>query len=167
MRQIELSYKELEQEFIKDLENLGSEDIGSERGIIATSKDDHVTARRMRLLSNGLNLYGWTHQNSRKSEQINSNPKVSVVVEYIQIDGVGSVKGHPTDEPEFLDLIRMKLPHRYEKLVKNWSARSEVVVIEVLPKRIALFKYPDPAAGIERGIYTLNVDEKKAYRLEY
>ena len=75
------------------------------------------------------------------------------------------MKGHPTDEPEFLELIRKKLPHRYENLVKNWSAASDRVVIEIVPKRIALFKYADPAVGIERGLYILNVDERKAYRL--
>lgn len=164
---VKISYGELEQEFIEALADLGSEELGSERGILATSQDDHVTARRMRLLSDGLNLYGWTNRYTRKAEQIMVNPKVSVVVEYIQIDGVGSVKGHPTDEPEFLELIRKKLPHRYENLVKGWSAASNRVVIEVLPKRIALFKYPDPAAGIERGVYMLNVEERQAYRLEY
>jgi len=165
MSQVEISYEELEQEFIKELANLGSEELHSERGILATSKDDRVTARRMRLLSDGLTLYGWTNRYTRKSEQIMANPKVSVVVEYIQIDGVGSVKGHPTDEPEFLELIRKKLPDRYENLVKNWSAVSDRVVIEIKPKRIALWKYADPAAGIEEGLYILNVDERKAYRL--
>jgi hypothetical protein len=165
--QVEISYEELEQEFIKELSGLGSEELGSERGIIATSKDDNVTARRMRLLSDGLTLYGWTNRHTRKANQIMANPKVSVVVEYIQIDGVSSVKGHPMDEPEFLELIRKKLPHRYENLVKGWSAASDRVVIEVIPKRIALFKYADPAAGIERGLYVLKVDERKAYRLEY
>ena len=62
MSQVEISYEELEQEFIEALADLGSEDLGSERGILATSKDDHVTARRMRLLSNGLTLYGWTNR---------------------------------------------------------------------------------------------------------
>ena len=165
MSQVEISYEELEQEFIKELANLGSEELHSERGILATSKDDRVTARRMRLLSDGLTLYGWTNRYTRKSEQIMANPKVSVVVEYIQIDGVGSVKGHPTDEPEFLEIIRKKLPHRYESLLKRWRPKSDRVVIKIMPKRIALSKYADPASGILKGIYVLIVDERKAYRL--
>ena len=164
MRQIEISYEELEQEFIKELANLGSEDLGSERGILATSKDDHVTARRMRLLSDGFTLYGWIIRSSRKAEQIMANPMVSVVVEYIQIDGVGSVKGHPTDEPEFLELLRKKLPHRYDSLVKRWRTKSDRAVIKIIPKRIAITKYADPEARIDGGLYVLNVDERKAYR---
>lgn len=166
MKQVELPYEELEQEFLKKLANLGSEDFGSERGVVATSKDDHVTARRMRLLSDGLTIYGWTLRSHRKVEQILANPNVSVVVEYMQIDGIGSVKGHPTDEPKFLELIRKKLPHRYDNMVKRWKTLSDRVVIEIMPKRIALSKYADPAAGIEQGVYVLNVDERKAYRFE-
>ena len=95
-----------------------------------------------------------------------ANPNVSIVVEYIQIDGIGSVRGHPTDESKFLDIIRRKLPRRYDNLVKNWSANRDRVVIEIIPKRIALWKYDDPASGIVDGLYLLNVDEKKAYRIE-
>ena len=165
MSQIEISYEDLEQEFLTTLADLGSEDLGSERGVVATSQNDHVTARRMRLLSDGFTLYGWAHSDTRKVAQIRANPKVSVVVEYIQMDGVASVKGHPTDEPEFLELIRKKLPHRYENLVRNWSTNSDRVVLKIIPKRIALFKYSDPAAGIEQGLYMLNISERKAYRL--
>ena len=165
--QVEISYEELEQEFLKELENLGSEDLGSERGILATSQDDHVTARRMRLLSDGLILRGWTNRYSRKSQQIIANPKVSVVVEYIQIDGVASVKGNPAGEPEFLEIIRKKLPHRYETLVKSWSTNRNTVVIEIMPKRIALWKYVDPDAGIEEGIYVLNIAKEEAHRIDF
>jgi len=164
MKQVELPYEELEQEFLKELANLGSEDLGSERGVLATSKDDHVTARRMRLMLDGLNMYGWTDSNSRKVEQIRANPRVAVVVEYIQIDGIASVKGHPTEEPEFLELLRKKLPHRYDNLVKRWRTISDRAVIEITPRRIALIKYADAEARIEGGLYVLNIDERKAYR---
>jgi general stress protein 26 len=164
MSQVEISYEELEQEFLMELANLGSEDLGSERGVLATSKNDHVTARRMRLLSDGLTLYGWTLRSTRKAGQIMANPKVSVVVEYIQIDGVASVKGHPTDEPKFLELIRKKLPHRYDNMVKRWKTKSDRVVIKIIPKRIALTKYADAEARIDGGLYVLNVEERKAYR---
>ena len=166
MRKVELSYEELSEEFIKELADLGSEDIGSERGVLATSKDGHVTARRMRLLLDGHNLYGWTDSKTRKVEQIKANPNVAVVVGYYQMEGIASVKDHPNEEPEFLEVIRKKIPHRYENLVKDWSEKSDRSVIKVELQRVALFKYSDPVAGIERGIYTLDVDERKAYRLE-
>ena len=167
MNQVEISYEELSEEFIKDLADLGSEDIGSERGVLATSKDGYVTARRMRLLLDDHNLYGWTDSKTRKVEQIKANPNVAVVVGYYQMDGIASVIGHPNEEPEFLEVIRKKLPHRYENLVKDWGERSDRSAIKIELKRVALFKYSDPAAGIERGIYALNADERKAYKLEF
>ena len=56
MGQVELDYETLEQEFITALAELGAEDLHSERGVVATSKNDIVSARRMRLLSEGLTL---------------------------------------------------------------------------------------------------------------
>jgi hypothetical protein len=166
MGQVELSYEELEKEFIEALADLGREDLHSERAILATSYKDKVTARRMRLLSDGLTLYGWTASNSRKADQIKNNPNVSAVVEYIQIDGVASIKGHPINEPEFLDIIRRKLPHRYDSMVKNWTTLKDRVVVLVKPKRIALAKYDDPASGVIGGVYILDIEGKKAYRLD-
>ena len=50
MKQVEIPYEELEQVFIKELSKLGSEGL-YQRGILATSEGDHVTARRMRLIA--------------------------------------------------------------------------------------------------------------------
>jgi general stress protein 26 len=163
MSQVEIPYEGLEREFLEVFADLGTEDMGSERGIVATSKDDHVTARRMRLLSDGLNLYAWSAL-TRKIEQIKANPNVAVVIEYIQIDGIATVMGHPTVVPKFLEVFRKKLPHRYDNMVKRWKP-LERVVIKIVPKRIALMRATrDPEARMEGGLYVLNVDERKAYR---
>jgi len=52
-------------------------------------------------------------------------------------------------------------------LVKNWRSKSDRVVVEILPKRIALWKYDDPESGIIGGLYILNVDEMTEYRLDH
>jgi hypothetical protein len=49
-------------------------------------------------------------------------------------------------------------------LVKRWRTKGDRVVIEIIPKRIAILKYADPEARIDGGLYVLNVDERKAYR---
>jgi general stress protein 26 len=169
MSQVEIPYVELEQEFLKELANLGTEGRGSERGILATSQDDNVTARRIRLFSDGMTLYGYTFQYMRKAKQIIANPRVSVVVDFIQIDGIASLKGHIMDEPQFLELVRQKQPDSYEYLVNYWSSpkASELVVIEIIPKRIALWKIGDPEAGIQEGVYVLNFPNKKAHRIDF
>ena len=167
MSQHEIDYNELEQEFKDSLTDLGREDLGTERSILATSIDNRTTARRMRLLSDGFTLYGWTNLYTRKAHQIMTNPKVSVVVDYLQIDGTASLKGHPTENQEFLKVIKRKLPHRYDSLVGNWGSKDDRVVIEVNPSRIALWKYDDPELGIVGGLYILDLFGKKAYRLDY
>ena len=166
MVQVEIDYETLEKEFIDAIVDLGSEDIGSERGILATSFNDNVSARRMRLLSDRLTLYAWSNRYARKAEQIQQNSKVSVVVEYIQIDGHASVIGHPTETPEFLDVIKRKLPHRYDNLVSGWSSNKDRVVLKIQPKRIALYKYDNPETGEVLGLYILDVEGKKAYRIQ-
>ncbi len=167
MGQHEVSYEELEKEFLDALVDLGREDLGTERSVLSTSLDNHTTARRMRLLSDGFMLYGWTNRYTRKAQQILGNPRVSAVVEYLQIDGTASLKGHPTMNPDFLEVIRNKLPHRYDSLVSNWSDNEDRVVVEVRPTRIALWKYDNPDSGVVGGLYVLDVEDKMAYRLDY
>ena len=82
MRQIELDYEELKQDFIEELGKLGSEGL-YQRGILATSEDGHVTARRMRIIADGLNLYFYTDRGSRKCDQILANPNVAIVAGFV------------------------------------------------------------------------------------
>jgi len=164
MRQIELPYEELKQDFIKELAKLGSEGL-YERGILATSDENHVTARRMRLVSNSLTIYCWTARNSRKHKQIIANPNVAVVAGFVQIEGVASVKGHPKDEPEFLKVYKETQPSNYEREVSHWN-QMDYILIEIAPKRIALFKYADLASGrTESGLDILNIVKGEAYSI--
>ena len=68
--------------------------------------------------------------------------------------------------PEFLALIKKKLPHRYDNLVKGWSSNRDRVVLKIIPTRVALFKYDDPDSGVVGGLYILNVNDEKAYRIQ-
>jgi general stress protein 26 len=166
MRQIELDYEEQKQNFIEELGKLGSEGL-YQRGILATSEDGHVTARRMRIIADGLKLYFVTDRGTRKCDQILANPNVAVVAGFVQIEGVASLKGHPFDEPDFIKAYKATQPDFYEKWRSgtNVTRERDLVVIEISPNRIALFKYGDPASGTERGIYVLNVAKKEAHRL--
>ncbi|UCE38997.1 MAG: hypothetical protein JSW00_07185 [Thermoplasmata archaeon] len=165
MKQIEISYEELEQDFIKELGKLGSEGL-YRRGILATSEGDHVTARRMHFISNGLTLYCYTIRGTRKCKQIMANPNVAVVAGFVQYEGVASVKGHPLDEEnaDFIKAFKENQPEKYEREKRIFQNPDlDWVVIKVEPKRIALRKLADPASGIEEGIYILNVAKREAY----
>ena len=164
MRQIDLPYEELEEDFIKELSKLGSEGV-YQRGILATSEGDYVTARRMRFVSNGLTLYCWTARNTRKHKQIVANPNVAAVAGFVQIDGVASVKGHPKDEPDFLKIYKETQPDNHKRSISNWD-QIDYVLIEIIPRRIALFKYADLASGrTESGVDILNVVKGEAHSI--
>ena len=161
MRKIDYSYKEMEKEMKEKIANLCVEGERAQRGVLATSANDFVTARKMGFIPDGLKLYGWTNRTSRKHQQIMANPNVSVVVDFVQIEGIANLKRHPMDEPEFLELYKKNLPDDYERSIKDWR-ESDQLVIEVVPKRIALYD----VKGDENGAYLdiLNIDKGTAFR---
>jgi len=167
LKQVEISYDELEQDFINEFKKLGSKGI-YQRGVLATSVHDNVTARRMRFIADGIKIYCYTDRGLRKVNQIIANPNVAVVVGFIQIEGVASLKGHPFDETEFLKLYEETQPVNYKvwRSGKRVTRERDMVLIEIAPKRIAMGRYADPKSGTEAGIYILNVEKRQAYRIE-
>ena len=165
MKQVEMSYEELEKQMIEELSKLGTEGL-YQRGILATSVNDYVTARRMRIIPDGLTLYGVTDRGLRKAQQIMANPNVAVVVGFVQIEGTASLKGHPFDESEYIKAYKKTIPETYEqwRAGSNVTRERDMVVIEIVPKRISLWRYADPSSGIERGLYILNVEKRQAHK---
>ncbi len=151
----------------KEFKKLGSKGL-YQRGILATSENDVVSARRMRFIADGLTLYCYTDRGLRKCKQIIANPNVAIVIGFIQIEGVASLKGHPFDETEFLKLYEETQPGNYKgwRSGKRVTRERDMVLIEIAPKRIAVGKYANPKTGTEAGIYILNVAKRQAYRIE-
>ena len=108
MNQVDLSYKELETTIKNEFDKLCTEGL-YKRGILATTKDNRVTARRMRLIPDGLTLYAYTDSRSNKIDQIKSNPNVAVVAGFIQIEGKATLHGHPL-QPENREYRRESSP---------------------------------------------------------
>ena len=164
LRQVVNSYEELEREMIKELNKLGAEGI-YKRGILATSENNFVTARRMGLIPDGLTIYCWTQKNTRKYNQIKANPNVAVVVGFIQIEGKASIKKHPKDEPEFLEVYKKQNPERYAGSVSHWH-EVDYVLIEIAPNRISRMKYAG-AGDREAYLNVLNVSKREAHRVYF
>jgi len=166
LKDIDYPYDKLEAEFIEEFKKLGSKGF-YERAVLSTSLNDVVTARRMRFVPDGLTLYCYTDQYTRKYEQILGNPNVAVVIGYIQVEGTAKIAGNPL-EKENVDFIRAFKENNLE-FAENYMKHFErpdrsIQLIKIDPKRIALFKYGDPESGIERGLYVLDVPNKKAHR---
>jgi general stress protein 26 len=167
LRQVKISYEKRKQEIIDEFKKLGTEGF-YERAILSTSENNLVTARKMRFVPKGLNLYCYTDRNTRKLTQIIANPNVAIVIGYIQIEGIASVKGHPFDNIEFIQAYKDSQPEFYEQWRVGQPPREErdLVLIEVVPNRIAEYRFADIEQGrLESGIEILNVVKKEAYRI--
>jgi hypothetical protein len=161
MRKVDYPYEEMEKKMIEEIGKLCSGGKRVQRGVLATSANDMVTARLMGLMPNGLNLYAWTNRNARKHKQILENPNVAVVVGGVQVEGVAHMKGHPMDEPVFLEQFKSVAPENYEREILDWREYDQLL-IDIYSKRLALY---DPV-GDDNGAYldVMNVEKKTAFR---
>jgi hypothetical protein len=160
MNQTDLDYQEIKEKIKDEFNKLCTEGL-YKRGILATSKDNHVTARRMRLIPDGLTLYAWTDSRSMKIDQIRSNPIVAVVAGFIQVEGKASLCGHPL-KPEnkaYIEAYRRKLPESYEKVKPTFESVDHIELIKIDPVRISL---PSMADVFSKDV--LDVSKGKAYK---
>lgn len=157
--QTSISFEEVKQVVEKQLQQ-------NPTGVLATAEDDHVTARTMALLPDGLTLSCFTYTGSRKFKQIEANKKVSIVVgNTIQIEGIAEIKGRTSDPQNawFIEQLKNNMPGEmfacYEEELKDKNTLFQV--IEIKPKRIAVF-YGRPNAHLD----VMNIDEETAVRYD-
>ncbi|HCL55521.1 MAG TPA: pyridoxamine 5'-phosphate oxidase [Spirochaetia bacterium] len=129
--------------------------------VLATSYQDHVTARIMSCVHKELFFYFQTDIEMLKYSQIEKNPKVALCIKNIQIEGKATLMGHPSkDENEFFcQLFKRQHPQSFD----FYSHLKNERVIEVAPEKITLWKYIDNKSYRD---YLL-VDRKEAYRELY
>jgi general stress protein 26 len=127
-----LSFEEVKNEVIKILSGLS-------QITLATSSNGRVTARTMSIVNDGLNIFCQTDKRFIKVEQIQSNPKVALSVENIQIEAKAEIKGHPfSDENKrFSELYRIKHKTSFDK----YSSSENETVLLFIPEKITLWKY--------------------------
>jgi general stress protein 26 len=162
MSQVDLSYEELEKVIIHELDKLCDAGL-YKRGILATSKRDHVTARRMRLIPHGITLYAWTDTRTRKVEQIKANQNVALVAGFIQIEGQALLMGHPlkAENSEYIKAYKRKLPEVYENVEKpTFENSNEIELIKIVPCKISM-----PSLKNTFTLDVLDVNRKEAYSL--
>ena len=127
--------------------------------VLATSDGESVTARTVLRISDGLNLFCFTGNYTRKYKQMMANPNVAIAAGNLQIEGGASLKGHPLDEENtaFIKAYKKTRPDAYERSSRVHFHRKNVRVIEIAPQRIALYTGMDEASGSESHIDILNI----------
>ena len=153
-----IPYEKLEKRFMEELGKIGDEGL-YKRGILATSSDGKVIARRMRMVADGLDIYCYADPKSRKVQQIRANSNVAVVAGFIQIEGTASLRGYPMDESNiaFVEAFKSKMPKVYEN---SRAHRKGLELIKVVPSKITL-----ATLGKQSFYEILDVEKREAYRV--
>ncbi len=128
--------------------------------VVATSKNDHVTARTMSVIICDKKLYFQTELTLTKAEQLAANQNVAVCYSNYQIEGTCREIGHPC-EPQnkfFLDLFQ----RHFEGSYQAYSHLDNERVYEVTPLHITVWDYDDGKPY--RDYFDI---VKAAYRREY
>ena len=154
MAPISLPYEETFQNTMDQLKN-------KNLGVLATAEGENVTAREMVFVCNGTTISFVTTIYTRKYKQIMANNNVAVSIDNIQIEGFATIRGRPSDEENawFIEALP-------ELAKKNWldlfmDPERPERIIEIHPKRIALY-YGPPNGHFD----VLNIGEQKALRYD-
>jgi len=153
-----LSYDELREEFTQQLQ-------AAQHGVLATSDGDYVAAREMMLLSDGIKIWCFTGNKTRKYKQMEMNKNVALSINNLQIEGTVTLKGHPLDE-ENSGFIRM-FKERHPEAYKFWGTIfenpnfSDARVLEIIPKKLTAYK----TANNDIHLAILNVVTEKATKV--
>ena len=160
MSQYEVSYSKLKKEIEDELANI-------RLGFLATSENDYVRNGAVFMVSDGLTIYVFTFLKSRKYQHMKANPNVGFSVSTLQIEGIASLKGHPIDEPEFLEVYRKNQPDAYEKRKETYFSNSQpdVRVVKIIPTRICRYKWSQKYKTPDSCYEVLDIINEKAYSI--
>ena len=104
---------------------------------LASSVDNHVMVRNVSCLIYDDAIYFKTDKNFRKTKQLNENPRVALCFSGIQVEGVATIKGLVTEEPE------RKFEKLYQKYLwgsyNAYSHEDTEILVEVKPSFVEIW----------------------------
>ncbi len=104
---------------------------------LASSVDDHVMVRNVSCLIYDDAIYFKTDKNFRKTKQLYENPRVALCFSGIQVEGIATIKGLVTEEPD----------RQFEKLYQKYlwgsynaySHEDTEILVEVKPSFVEIW----------------------------
>jgi general stress protein 26 len=124
--------------------------------VLATSANDRVLARTVLVAADGVDLYCFTWEQSRKCEQIRRNPRVALGVDTLQLEGRAELLG-PLSDPETPGVSVMHA--RFPESVERWQKRPGMIMLRIRPTLVVL---GDPIDG-EPGLHFIDFENRVAY----
>mgnify|MGYP002800055151 FL=1 len=132
-------------EFITAYENFYKELGESKKMVLSTSLNDVVTSRMMSIVVLNKKIYFQTDRTFRKYNQIKENPKVSLCIDNIQIEGECEKVGMPSDNAEFVEAYKKHFPSSYTR----YSCLKNERLFVVTPTFVEKWLYIDGIPYIE------------------
>ena len=104
---------------------------------LASSVDNHVMVRNVSCLIYDDAIYFKTDKNFRKTKQLYENPRFALCFSGIQVEGVATIKGLVTEEPE------RKFEKLYQKYLwgsyNAYSHEDTEILVEVKPSFVEIW----------------------------
>lgn len=130
--------------------------------VLATSLHDKVTSRMMSMIVLDGQFYFQTDTNSRKYQQLQENPHVSLCIDNIQIEGVCKELESPLKNQQFCMLYKKYFKSSYD----TYSSLQSEKLFVIKPTDMQLWIYEDGKPLIEKYDFINEVYEKKTQILE-
>ena len=108
---------------------------------VATSYRDQVRSRVVDYVNDGLRIGFLTWDHTIKIGHIQNNPRTSLCVDALQIEGTAAIVGHPNllENAAPMKIYKQRDPTPY----KNFVCQANTLLIKVEPTLLMLMKYED------------------------
>ena len=125
--------------FDKKIVELFQEIGEAKKAVLATSSNNRVTSRTMSFVIYENKFYCQTDKRFLKVEQILENPRVSICIDNIQIEGIAQIVGKPLEHNIFITLFKKYFKNSYE----NYSFLENEILLEINPIFITVWNYKE------------------------
>ena len=106
--------------------------------IIATAnKNGDVSASKVTIVNDGLDIYFQTDSSFEKARNIRENKKIAINFGATYAKGIAEIIGKPTENEMFINKIKQKNNHTYN----DYSRLENEVLIRVTLTEIRIWKY--------------------------
>lgn len=126
-------------EFTKAYENFYKELGESKKMVLSTSLNDVVTSRMMSVVVIDKKIYFQTDKTFRKYNQLKENPRVSLCIDNIQIEGYCKQVGVPSDNIEFVNAYKKYFLSSYTR----YSSLKNECLFVIIPTFVEKWLYID------------------------
>lgn len=131
----------------------------SKKMVLSTSSKDVVTSRMMSIVVINEKIYFQTDRSFRKYTQLKENPRVSLCIDNIQIEGYCEEIGIPNDDAEFVNAYKKYFLSSYVR----YSSLKNERLFEVIPTFVEKWVYIDGIPYME----ILDIKNKEYKIMQY